>query len=161
MILLSRLIAASAYAVAAFLFGMLLGERGELGAVQYVFTTVIPVATLILALFARDGRGHVAATGLAMLLGLLLGQRQFARAWEECTQRAPEVRAALIVHHRNNDAWPATLDDLDGELPCRSGLRKTILRYLSNERGFRLWYTNDRETRVFTATETSAVPPAP
>jgi hypothetical protein len=155
-VFLSRLIAALAYAGAAFLFGVLLGERGELGPVQYVFMAVIPLATAVLAFFSRDARAEVAATGAAMLLGLLLGQRQFDRAWAECERGAPRVRAALIAFHEKNDAYPARLEDLGIDLPCRCGFRRTILRYLSNERGFRLWYTNDRETRVLTASETAS-----
>ena len=150
MILLSRLIAALAYAGAAFLFGMLLGERGELGVVQTLFAWVVPVATLVLTIFTKSpGRPYVLLTGLAILGGLLLGQRQFARAWDECRTRGYEVRDALVRHHTRHDGYPARLEELGIEIPCRCGFRKTILRYLSNERGFRLWMTNDREVISF------------
>jgi hypothetical protein len=144
-IFLSRLIAASAYAGAAFLFGVMLGERGELGLVQHVFKTVIPIATIIMAIFAPQGRIAVLATGLAMMGGVLLGQQQFARAWEDCTQRAQIVRAALVEHRARTGDYPSRLEELPIELPCRAGYRETILHYLSNDRGFRLWYSNDRE----------------
>jgi hypothetical protein len=149
-ILLSRLIAALAYAGAAFLFGVVLGERGELGFVQQIFLYVIPFATFILALVTKPAsRPNVLLTGVAMFAGLLLGQRQFARAWDECVIRGYEVRDALVRHHAQHDGYPARLEDLDAELPCRCGFRPTILRYLSNERGFKLWMTNDRELFVF------------
>lgn len=155
MLLLSRLVAALAYAGAAFLFGVALGERGELGAVQYVFAGVIPLATIIVAVFARQGRAHVLFTGIAMLAGLLLGQREFERAWNDCIARAETVRVALLA--REGD-YPAHLEELDIELPCRCGLRTTILHYLSNERGFRLWFTNDRETVVLNSSGKSSGP---
>jgi hypothetical protein len=158
-ILLSHLITALAYAGAAFLFGLLLGERGELGVVQYAFATVIPVATAILAFVSRrEGRGYVLATGAAMLLGLILGWHQFDEAWSDCNARAGSVRSALIAYHGKNDGYPARLEELGVALPCRAGLRKTILHYLSNERGFRLWYTNDAQTIVLTASEKSSAP---
>jgi len=141
-VLISRLIAALAYAGAAFLFGVALGERGELGFVQYVFVSVIPATTLVLAIFTKQGRAYVLATGIAMLGGLLLGQRQYERAWHDCLARAEIVRTALVA--RQGD-YPARLEDLGIELPCRCGFRLTILHYLSNDRGFRLWFTNDRE----------------
>ncbi len=147
MVLLSRLIAALAYAGAAFLFGIVLGERGELGFVQYVFTGVIPTATIILAIVARQGRAYVLATGMAMLAGLRIGQHQYERAWHDCLVRAETVRTALVA--REGD-YPARLEELGIELPCRCGFRKTILHYLSNDRGFRLWFTNDRQTLVAT-----------
>lgn len=93
MIFLSRLIAALAYAGAAFLFGVSLGERGELGAVQQIFVAAIPISTVILTFFsARDARVYVFATGLAMLGGLFLGQRQFEKAWSDCLGRAEHRR---------------------------------------------------------------------
>lgn len=150
MIFLSRLIAALAYAGAAFLFGMAMGERGELGIVQELFAWVIPIATLVLTIVSKaPGRPYVLLTGLVMFAGVLLGQRQFAHAWDECRTRGFEVRDALVRHHTQHDGYPARLEDLDVDLPCRAGFRRTILRYLSNERGFRLWITNDREVKTF------------
>ena len=152
MILLSRLIAALAYAGAAFLFGMLLGERGELGIVQHLFAWVIPLATLILTAVTRPGaRANVLLTGGAIFAGVLLGQSQFRHAWNECLTRGHEVREALVRYHDRHDDYPARLADLDIETPCRCGFRKTILRYLSNERGFRLWMTNEGEVVSFAA----------
>jgi hypothetical protein len=141
-LLLSRLIAASAYAGAAFLFGVALGERGELGVVQNLFAIAIPAAAIVLAFLAKQGRVYVLATGVAMLAGLILGQRQFERAWSDCVVRAETVRTALLA--RDGD-YPPRLEDLDLELPCGCGFRTTILHYNANDRGFRLWYTNDRE----------------
>lgn len=148
MLLLSRLIAALAYAGAAFLFGMALGERGELGFVQHVFAFVIPIAAIVIAVFAKRNRAHIVFTGAAMLCGLLLGQRQFENAWSECLTRGYDVRAALI---RRNGDYPSRLEELDIDIPCRAGFRTTILRYLSNERSFRLWMTNDREVVNFSS----------
>ena len=142
MVLLSRIIAALAYAGAAFLFGIAIGERGELGVVQYVFLLVIPVATFVLVLFSRQARAEVALTGLAMLAGVWLGQLAFARAFEACRTRAPILRAAIIEHHARTGDYPARLQDLKTGLPCDCILRKTILHYFSNERGFVLWMTN-------------------
>jgi hypothetical protein len=147
-IALSRLIAALAYAGAALLFGMLLGERGELGVVQHLFGFVIPLASVIMTIVAKQGRAYVLATGLAMLAGLLLGQQQFSRAWADCTARADDVRNVLVA--RDGD-YPARLEDLDMTLPCRCGFRRTILHYMANDRGFRLWYTNDRKTVVLSS----------
>ena len=149
MILLSRLIAALAYAGAAFLLGASLGQRGELGVVQHIFSAVIPLTSVVLLFFSRGSRAQVALTGLAMFAGLSLGQQQFARAWDECTTRGFAVRDALVRHHAEHDGYPARLEDLGIPLPCRAGFRKTILHYLSNERGFRLWMTNDRNAVMF------------
>lgn len=153
MVFLSRLIAALAYAGAAFLFGVVLGERGELGIVQHLFVAAIPAATLVMAVFAKSGRAWVLLTGAAMLAGLLLGQRQFDRAWSECLTSGYAVRDRLVRFHAQNDGYPSRLEDLDIELPCRCGFRTTILHYLSNDRGFRLWMTNDREVMNFGRTE--------
>ena len=149
-LLLSRLIIALTYSAAAFLFGMLLGERGELGLVQHVFKTVIPIATIVMAIVAPQGRVAVIATGLAMMGGVLLGQQQFTRAWDDCTLRAHTVRTAIVEHQRRNGAYPSRLEELPIEIPCRAGFRDTILHYLSNDRGFRLWYSNDRQRSVAT-----------
>lgn len=150
MIFLSRLIAASVYAGAAFLFGVMLGERGELGALQHMFRFVIPIATIVLTFVARQGRWQVMATGAAMLIGVILGQQQFARAWDDCVRRAPIVRTALLEHQTRTGGYPARLQELPLELPCRCGFRDTILHYLSNDRGFRLWYSKESEQRVAT-----------
>jgi len=145
-VLISRVIAALAYAGAAFLFGMALGERGELGVVQHVFSIVIPLAAVVIAAFSRRNRAHIVFTGASMLAGLLLGQRQFESAWNECLTRGHDVRAALL---RLDGDYPARLEDLDTAVPCRAGFRTTILHYLSNDRGFRLWMSNDREVVSF------------
>lgn len=165
MLFLSRLIAALAYAGAAFFFGMMLGERGELGVMQSVFAIAIPVSAVILSIVAkREGRAYVLMTGLAMFGGLHLGQQQFERAWEDCLARAETVRTALLATEGD---YPSRLEDLDMELPCRAGLRGTILHYLSNDRGFRLWFTDDRQPHVasdrrsFTASGKSSAPPPP
>jgi hypothetical protein len=141
-------IAALAYAGAAFLFGVSLGERGELGVVQHLFAGVIPLTSVILAFLARTGRPQILLTGTAMLLGLFLGQHQFDTAWRDCSTNGERVRAALLA---TGGEYPNRLEELPIELPCRCGLRATILHYLSNERGFRLWMTNDRETWAATA----------
>jgi hypothetical protein len=154
-LLISRLIAALAYAGAAFLFGVMLGERGELGVVQYVFAAVIPLASVVMTIFARQGRAYVLFTGMAMLAGLLIGQRQFDRAWDDCVARAETVRVALLA--REGD-YPARLEDLGIELPCRCGFRTTILHYLSNDRGFRLWFSNDREAVFLNSSGRSSAP---
>ena len=144
MVFTSRLIAALAYAGAAFLFGVSLGERGELGVVQHLFTAVIPVTTLVLTfLSTKEGRVYVIATGLAMFIGLTSGQRKFDMAWRDCIANGERVRMALVA--RNGD-YPARLEELEITLPCRCIFRNTILHYLSNDRGFRLWMTNDRAT---------------
>jgi hypothetical protein len=152
----SRSIAALAYAGAAFLFGVALGERGELGFVQTIFAFVIPIATVVLTAAARRNRALVLATGIVMFAGVLLGQGQFARAWNECLTGGETLHARLVAFHAKTEGYPSRLEDLDGEVPCRCGFRPTILHYLSNERGFRLWMTNDRETIVFTASGRSS-----
>jgi hypothetical protein len=151
-----RLIAALAYAGAAFLFGLALGGRGELGVVQHVFTTVIPIAAIVIAVASKRNRAHILVTGALMLAGLLLGQEQFERAWSECLSRGHDVRTALL--ERDGD-YPARLEELEMELPCRAGFRTTILHYLSNERGFRLWMTNNREIVSFSSSGRSSAPP--
>ena len=162
MSVVSGVIAASAYAGAAFLFGMGLGERGELGVVQHVFAVVIPLSTIVLAAVARRNRAHTLLTGLAMLGGLILGQQQFSNAWEDCVVRGESVRTALL----HTEELPARLEDLPIALPCKCGFRETILHYMSNERGFRLWMTNDRETWIatdkqpLTPNEKSSTPPS-
>lgn len=149
MVLLSRIIAALAYAGAAFLFGVALGERGELGFVQYLFWFVIPIATFILAIRAKQGRPEVFLTGLVMFAGLRYGQAAFALAWDECVIRGPFVRAAIVQHQKRTGDFPARLQDLDIELPCDCVFRKTILHYFSNERGFRLWMSNEKTRMSF------------
>ena len=141
------MIAALAYAGAAFLFGVSLGERGEFGVVQHLFAIVIPVTALILAILARNGRTPVILTGIAMLLSLLLGQRNFERAWHDCVANGERVRTALLA---TQGEYPNRLEELPIALPCKAGFRPTILHYLSNDRGFRLWMTNDRETWIAT-----------
>jgi hypothetical protein len=155
-VLLSRLIAALVYAGAAFLFGVGMGERGELGFVQHVFTAVIPLATIVLAWLSRGARLDVTLTGAAMLAGLLLGQRSFRIAYDECLREGPRVRAAIAGYRAQHDNYPARLEDLDLELPCDCILRDTILHYLSNDRAFRLWISNERSTVNFTATGRSS-----
>jgi hypothetical protein len=145
----SRVIAALAYAGAAFLVGLALGERGELGPVQYLFWFVIPIATFVLAVVAKQGRAEVFLTGLAMFAGLRWGQASFALAWDECALRGRVVRAQIVEHQQRTGDYPARLQDLGVELPCRCVLRKTILHYYANERGFRLWISNEKERRSF------------
>lgn len=144
------------YAAVAFLFGIALGERGELGFVQHVFTTVIPVATIVLAYLSRGARVHVALTGAAMLTGLLLGQASFRRAWDECQEKGPVVRGAIENYRALNDGYPARLEELFEDVPCGCILRGTILHYLSNERNFRLWISNEKSTIHFTASGRSS-----
>lgn len=156
MVLLSRLIVLGAYAGGALLFGIALGERGELGFVQKVFAGVIPLATVVLAWLARSGRVNVLLTGAAMLAGLLLGQRAFRSAWDECLGAGNNVRTALVQYHAQKENYPARLEELEGDLPCDCILRDTILHYLSNDRAFRLWMSNEAEVVTFTASGRSS-----
>lgn len=146
MILTSRLIAALAIAGAAFLFGLALGERGELGAVQYVFLAGIPAGTLAIAGFARQSRPEVLFSGLAMFAGLVVGQQAFARAFDECIGRAPAVQRAIADYTGKRGDYPHVLADLEIDLPCDCVLRDSILHYAYNERNYRLWFTDDRQT---------------
>jgi hypothetical protein len=155
--ILSRSIAALAYAGAAFLLGLGLGERGELGVVQHVFSVVIPVATVILAVSAKSGRAETLLTGIAMFTALYLGQQSFNRAFEQCPAYAPFVRDAIVRHQRETGDYPARLDDLAIKLPCECLLRDTILHYNSSERGFGLWITNDRRTFQFGRRRVTAI----
>ena len=153
------------YAAVAFLFGIALGERGELGFVQHVFAVVIPVATVVLAWFSRGARFPVALTGAAMLAGLLIGQASFRRAFDDCVETGPGVRAAIEQYRAQHDGYPARLEEIYEDVPCGCVLRRTILHYLSNERTFRLWISNDESTITFTASgrssDRSPTPPAP
>ena len=146
MVLLSRIIAALAYAGAAFLFGLATGERGELGFVQHVFTVVIPLTAIVLTFVVPHGRINVLFTGLAMWTGLYLGQTAFKRAFDECPTRAPAVRAAIVQHRMQTGDYPPRLRDLKMDLPCDCILRKSILHYAASDRGVRLWITNDART---------------
>ena len=154
--MLAPLIAALAYAGAAFLFGLAMGERGELGVVQYVFLAVIPATTIVLTVVARHARLEVMLTGAAMLAGLFLGQQSFRRAWSECLEAGPVIRTAVERYRAEHDDFPSRLENLNIDLPCDCILRDTILHYLSNERAFKLWITNDAETVTFTASGRSA-----
>jgi hypothetical protein len=147
----SRLIAALAYAGAAFFFGLVLGERGELGVVQYAFLIGVPVAAIVLAAFAKRARFEVLFTGTAMVIGLVAGQRSFERAFHECSDAMPKVNAAIRRHTEKHGEYPADLTKLGIEIPCECILRDTILHYSMNERSYRLWYTND--VVMITATE--------
>ncbi len=150
MVFLSRLIAALAYAGAAFLFGVVLGERGELGVVQLSFAYGIAFITLVLAYVTKPGRrANVLLTGFAMCAGVVLGQLQFRRAWDDCVTRGYVIRDALVRYEAQHDVYPARLEELGVEIPCACGFRKTILRYMSNERGFKLWMTNDHVVHSF------------
>ena len=165
MVFVSRLIAALAYAGAAFLFGLSLGERGELGFVQHIFVAVIPIATIILIWRSRGARAEVAFTGLVMLGGVLLGQRAYREAFAECPAKVDRVQTALAKFRAEHDDYPARLEDLGIDLPCDCRLRKTILHYLSNDRAYKLWISDDRATLNFTASgrssSRSSPPPAP
>ncbi|HYR29132.1 MAG TPA: hypothetical protein VEU30_11745 [Thermoanaerobaculia bacterium] len=144
------------YLAVAFLFGISLGERGELGVVQHVFTGVIPIATAIMAWLSRGARVDVMLTGAAILIGLILGQRSFEKAFAECVRDGESVHAALVAYNAQHDGYPSRLEELDVDLPCDCILRDTILHYLSNERAFRLWISNDSSTVNFTASGKSA-----
>ncbi|HET7434560.1 MAG TPA: hypothetical protein VFN10_07605 [Thermoanaerobaculia bacterium] len=139
----ARTIAALAYAGAAFFFGVALGERGELGFVQTIFTIAIPLITLVLTWFARRARAEVLAAGTAMLIGLVSGQQAFAHAFATCANDAAPIRDAVIDYRTRTGDYPPRLESLHAKLPCRCILRKTILHYAQNERGFRLWFTDD------------------
>ena len=156
MIATSRLIAALAYAGAAFLFGLALGERGELGAVQYAFLTGVPIAAIVLAKFARRARLEVLFAGATMFSGLIVGQQSFERAFAECEREAPGVHAAIERYTAKHGEFPHDLEKLAIEIPCGCVLRDTILHYVQNERSYKLWFTNDRVT--VTATERSSAP---
>lgn len=144
------------YLAVAFFFGLALGERGELGPVQFLFALVIPIATAILTWRSRGTRVSVALTGAFMLGGLLLGQRAFDSAFDECRREGAGVRDAVVQYRAQHGDYPARLEELEGDLPCDCILRGTILHYLSNERAFRLWISNDLETVNFTASGRSA-----
>lgn len=140
-----RLFAALAPAGAAFLFGVALGERGELGLVQYLFLGGIPAAALVIAWFSKKARRDAITIGFAMMAGLFIGQREFARAYDECVQQIGVVKAAVDRYEAERNEYPQRLGDLSIDLPCDCLLRATILHYFANERGYRLWFTNDRE----------------
>lgn len=145
---LRRLIAALASAGAAFLFGVALGERGELGAVQYIFLAGIPIAIIVIARFARRARVEVLWIGTALVLGLIVGQQAFARAYDDCVARGHVVREAIEAWHKKHGDYPPRLASLAlTDPPCGCLLRKTILHYFQNDRGYRLWFTNDFEMR--------------
>lgn len=156
MIATSRLIAALAWAGAAFLFGLALGERGELGAVQYAFLAGVPIAAIVLAALARQARLEVLFAGAAMFAGLIVGQQSFQRAFAQCGSEAPKINAAIQRYTKEHGEYPLDLEKLGIDLPCECVLRDTILHYVQNERSYRLWYTNDFAT--VTATEKSSAP---
>lgn len=145
---LRRLIAALASAGAAFLFGLALGERGELGAVQYVFLGVIPIAIAVIARFAKRARAEVLWIGTALVLGLIVGQDSFRRAYDDCVARGHLVRDAIDAWYEKNGDYPPRLDALAvPDMPCRCLLRRSILHYFQNERGYRLWFTDGFEVQ--------------
>lgn len=156
MIATSRLIAALAWAGAAFLFGLALGERGELGAVQYAFLAGLPIGAIVLAAFAYRARIEILLAGAAMFAGLIAGQRSFDRAFAECVTEVPRVNAAIQRYTKQHGEYPHDLEKLGIDLPCECILRDTILHYAQNERSYRVWATNDR--RMITATEKSSAP---
>lgn len=150
MVSTSRLIAALAYAGAAFFFGLALGERGELGVVQYAFLIGVPTAAVILSTFARHSRIEVLLGGAAMFAGIAIGQQSFRNAFDECLSRAPEVHAAIRGYTTRHGEFPHDLETLAIELPCACTLRDSILHYAHNERSYRLWFTNDFATHSAT-----------
>jgi hypothetical protein len=118
--------------------------------VHQAFAYVIPFVTLVLTFVTKRGsRANVLLTGAAICAGVLLGQLQFRRAWDDCLTRGYVVRDALVRYDAQHDGYPARLEELGIEIPCRCGFRKTILRYLANERSFKLWMTNDRKIVSF------------
>lgn len=154
MIFLSRTIAALAYAGAAFLFGVAIGERGELGVLQDVFMYVIPLATAALAFTVKSGRAEVMLTGLVMFAGLQYGRYRFAIAWDSCRAQAASLRASIAEYRARTGDYPSRLRDL-GKPPCGCFLRRTILHYNASERGYRAWMTNDREVVVIASERSS------
>ena len=150
MISIRRLTAALALAGAAFLFGVALGERGELGVVQYVFLGGVPVAALVLASFARRARIEVILGGAAMFAGVVIGQQAFRDAFAECIEKGPVVHAAIQRYTREHGEFPHDLEKLGIDLPCECLLRKSILHYAHNERSYRVWFTNDFATHSAT-----------
>jgi hypothetical protein len=156
-LVISRFIAALAYAGAAFLFGLAIGERGELGAVQYVFWIVIPIGTVVLVVGAREGGLEIMFTGLLMFAGVWNGNYAFAKAFDECVTAGPFVRDALVRHQQRTGDYPRHLKELDITLPCGCILRDTILHYNSSDRGFNLWITNDAKTLQFGARRATAI----
>lgn len=149
----ARTIAALAYAGAAFFFGVALGERGELGFVQTIFIIAIPLATLVLAWFARRARAEVLLAGAAITIGVFTGQQSFARAYDECMTTSVPVRNAIVAYRAKTGDYPTRLDALGLRLPCRCLLRDTILHYAQNDRGFKLWFTDDVHPRVLSVDE--------
>ncbi|HEX9985614.1 MAG TPA: hypothetical protein VGF69_20315 [Thermoanaerobaculia bacterium] len=138
--------AALAAAGAAFFSGWALGERGELGYVQYVFLVTIPLATAVLAWWSGS-RAAMLVTGVAALFGLLAGQASWHRAFADCLRRGEVVRAALNDFRKTRGHYPIHLRDLSVEdEPCRCTMRGTILHYSKNEYGYRIWFT-DHVTR--------------
>ena len=155
MITTSRSIAALAWAGAAFLFGLALGERGELGVVQYAFLAGLPIAALVLAVFAKRARLEILLAGATMVAGLITGQQAFDRAFHECSTAIAVVNAKIQEHTKKHGEYPHDLTKLEIAIPCRCILRDTILHYVQNERSYRLWYTNDVAT--ISRTEKSGV----
>lgn len=139
------------YLALAFFFGIALGERGELGPVQYIFTAVIPLASLILAWRSPGARFSVVLTGALMLGGLVIGQRAFEKAYDECQREGHRVHDAIVAFRAQHGDFPPRLEELPVELPCECIVRDTILHYMANERAFRLWISDDRTRVDFTA----------
>lgn len=83
-----------------------------------------------------------------MLAGLLfaacglvvqeLGSNEQARAFNQCIEQAETVRLALADFHRARGYFPAALEDLPMDLPCKPRFGSTLLRYTQTQAGYQL-----------------------
>ncbi|HEX7152597.1 MAG TPA: hypothetical protein VF618_14000 [Thermoanaerobaculia bacterium] len=145
--------AALAAAGAAFFCGWALGERGELGYLQYVFLVTVPIATIVLAWFSRS-RVALLLTGAAAFAGLVVGQMSWDRAFADCMRGGERVRIALNDYRRTHGHYPLHLADLTIlDEPCRCTMRGTIMHYAKNDFGYRIWFTD--HVRRYEATNMS------
>ncbi len=105
---------------------------------------VLPLATAGLAPH-RDGF-HVRITLLAAALLFIgawsAGQTMAERAFQDCLQRAEEVRLALRSFRLQNGHFPAELADLTMVLPGKRLLHPPLLSYQQQEQNYRLSFAN-------------------
>ena len=72
------------------------------------------------------------------LVAQQLGSNEQARAFNQCVEQAETVRLALADYHQARGYFPAALEDLPMELPCKPRFGSTLLRYTQTQVGYQL-----------------------
>ena len=109
---------------------------------------LVPVA----ATSEPRGRRAVASTVIfaAFWLGWTLGTQEFSLAYNEAIAAGPEVQRLLAAHRVRTGSYPASLDELAGDVPGTRLLRGPVWKYTRTSEGYSLevsdWLVTHRGT---------------